>query len=108
MKSIITVVSALMLVCALPAAADGDPEAGKAKAGSCAACHGQDGNSPLPNMYPSIAGITNNELQQKLMNYRSGTGGKGPMAASMVAMAQPLSDEDIVNLAAYFSQQQRR
>lgn len=108
MRLAITALSAVFMLCALPIDAQGNPEAGKSKARSCAACHGQDGNSPLPAMYPSIAGITSAQLQQKLHDYRNGKGGSGPMAASMVAMAKPLSDEDIADLAAFFSQQQGR
>lgn len=108
MKFIIAVLSTTILLCTLPAAAQGDPDAGKSKARSCAACHGQDGNSPLPTMYPSIAGIDSATLQQKLHDYRAGNGGSGPMAASMVAMAKPLSDADIADLAAFFSQQSKR
>lgn len=79
-------------------------EAGKAKAAVCAACHGLEGNSKVPTMYPSLAGQSSNDLQTKLQAYREGKG-SGPMAATMVAMAKPLSDQDIAELAAYFSQQ---
>ncbi|WP_273022097.1 c-type cytochrome [Rheinheimera sp.] len=81
-------------------------EAGKAKA-ACAACHGIDGNSKVPTMYPSLAGQNSDDLQTKLQAYREGKG-SGPMAATMVAMAKPLSDQDIAELAAYFSQQKKR
>ena len=38
------------------ALAAGDPEAGKSQAVVCAACHGQDGASPIDPSYPVLAG----------------------------------------------------
>lgn len=108
MKLILSGFAALVLIFALPTQAKGNAEAGQAKSGICAACHGRDGNSPMPKMYPTLAGQSSAELEAKLHAYRKGEGSGGPMAASMIAMAKPLSEDDIANLAAYFSQQQRR
>lgn len=107
MKLLLSGLAALALIFTLPAQAEGNAEAGQAKAGICAGCHGRDGNSPMPKMYPTLAGQSSAELQAKLNAYRKGEG-SGPMVASMIAMAKPLSEEDVANLAAYFSQQQRR
>lgn len=108
MKLTTVIFSAISLLLAQPVIAEGDADAGRNKASTCAACHGQDGNSPLPTMYPTIAGVSAEQIQQKLADYRRGQGGKGPMAASMMSIAKPLTDTDIADLAAYFSQQQKR
>ena len=51
--------------------ASGDPEAGRAKAGACAACHGPDGNSLNPE-WPSLAGQGAPYLETQLRRFRSG------------------------------------
>lgn len=81
----------------------GDAAAGKAKAGVCAACHNADGNSTVP-MYPRLAGQHAMYLENALKAYRDGQR-NGGNAAIMAPMAKPLSDADIGDLAAYFSQQ---
>jgi len=76
----------------------GDAAAGKAKAGMCAACHGAAGVSAIP-MYPNLAGQKEMYLTKQLKDFKAGTR-KDPV---MSAMAAPLSDADVANLAAYFS-----
>lgn len=80
-----------------------DAAAGQAKSAVCAACHGADGNSPVP-MYPHLAGQHATYLENALKAYRDGQR-KGGLAAMMVPMASSLTDADIANIAAYFSQQ---
>ncbi len=75
----------------------GDPEMGKAKAATCAGCHGADGNSVVPN-FPSLAGQHADYLAHALHEYKSGKR-KDP---TMMGMAAGLSDDDIDNLAAYY------
>ncbi|MDP4537008.1 cytochrome c [Alkalimonas collagenimarina] len=70
---------------------------GQARAHSCAACHGPMGIS-RNRMYPSIAGLTEAELKQALLDYRSGER-TNPL---MSPQARGLSDEDIELLAAYY------
>ena len=97
----------LCLIFTLPAFAQGDAEAGKAKSATCAACHGADGNSAL-DMYPSIAGQHAGYLMKQLKEFRLGsqTGGEeGRYDPVMSGMAAPLSDQDIQDLAAYYSEQ---
>lgn len=87
--------------------AKGDPEAGKAKSMVCAACHGNDGNSMIP-MNPKIAGQHEGYLYKQLSEFKlaSQTGGKeGRNNAVMNGMAEPLSDQDMKDLAAYFASQ---
>ncbi len=75
-----------------------DVAAGKAKAGTCVACHGANGISPNPE-WPNLAGQKDKYLANQLRAFRDGTREN----ALMLPMAKPLSDEDIENLAAYFS-----
>ena len=76
----------------------GDPKLGKAKAAVCAACHGQKGISSNP-LWPSLAGQKKAYLIKQIKAFKSGER-KDPSMAPMVAN---LTDEDIENLAAYYS-----
>lgn len=76
----------------------GDAAKGKAKASSCAACHGGNGISQIP-MYPNLAGQKQQYLILQLKAFRDGNRQNMVMAP----MAKGLSDEDIEDLAAYFS-----
>ncbi|MGJ8674770.1 MAG: c-type cytochrome [Pseudoalteromonas sp.] len=90
--------------------AEGDAEAGKAKSLTCSACHGGDGNSAIA-MNPKIAGQHEGYLVKQLTEFRlaSRTGGKeGRNNAVMNGMAAALSDQDIADLAAYFSSQDQK
>ncbi len=90
--------------------AEGDAEAGKAKSLTCSACHGTDGNSAIA-MNPKIAGQHEGYLVKQLTEFRlaSRTGGKeGRNNAVMNGMAAALSDQDIADLAAYYSSQDQK
>ena len=97
MKSCLAVALGAMLL-AGGAAVAGDIAAGKTKAASCAGCHGSDGISANP-LWPNLAGQKAPYLVKQLKAFRDG-GRQDPM---MSAMARPLSDADIDNLAAYYS-----
>ncbi|WP_348731283.1 c-type cytochrome [Rheinheimera texasensis] len=89
------------------AAVEGNAEAGKAKSATCAACHGPDGNSPT-DMYPKIAGQHAGYIYKQLKDFKQGaaTGGKeGRSNAVMAGMVAALSDQDMKDLAVYFSSQ---
>ncbi|WP_311946649.1 c-type cytochrome [Halomonas piscis] len=86
------------------AVADGDPEAGEGKVAACAACHGQDGMASA-DTYPNLAGQSATYLKSALTAYREGNR-KGGMSSVMEPQAASLSDEDIADIAAYYSQQQ--
>ena len=78
-----------------------DIEAGKKKAAEvCAACHGPDGNSPVAD-FPRLAGQYEDYLVASLKKYKTGKRTNPIMAG----MAATLSDEDVKNVAAYFSSQ---
>ena len=79
----------------------GDPAKAHPIAGQiCAACHGADGNSPLP-MNPSLAGQHPEYLFKQLNDFKSGSRNN----AVMMGMVAGLSAEDMRNLAAYYSAQ---
>ncbi|NIP32848.1 MAG: c-type cytochrome, partial [Aliifodinibius sp.] len=59
------------------AAIQGDAERGKAKAATCAACHGPDGNAPVPN-FPKIAGQHPNYFIEQMQAYKEGAEGPRP------------------------------
>lgn len=71
----------------------------------CAACHGLDGNSTV-GMYPKIAGQHKGYLIAAIKEYKKGDGG-GRNNPVMYDSVKNLSDQDIFNLAAYFSSQEQ-
>lgn len=83
--------------------AHADAAAGAKKAETvCAACHGPAGNSKVPT-YPILAGQTFRYLSLQLRDFKEGRR-KDPV---MSPQAANLSNEDIRDLAEYFSQQKR-
>lgn len=85
----------------------GDPEAGRKKAETCAACHGADGNSNINPAWPKIAGQSERYFISQLKAFQQGAAGprQGANAALMYPMAAPLREQDMADLAAYFSSQ---
>ncbi len=97
----IILVSGLWLAFVIPVFAADDLKKSQAKAHICASCHGADGFSPIPN-YPNLAGQNAAYISYALKLYRTKTR-QGDQAAIMYAQAAKLSDQDIADLAAYFS-----
>ena len=83
-----------------PSPIRGDASAGKAKSGTCAACHGADGNGNIP-LYPRLAGQHEDYLRKALGDYQSGAR-RNPVMKGMVAS---LSARDLDDLAAWFASQ---
>lgn len=81
----------------------GDVAAGKIKAATCFACHGNNGNSTNA-MYPSLAGKKADFLFERLTAYKKGTV-KTENAAMMNPLAATLSEQDMRDLAAFFQAQ---
>lgn len=77
----------------------GSAEAGQAKAITCGACHGPDGNSVNP-QWPSIAGQHPAYIVQQLQAFKNGTRTE-PL---MLGQALMLTEEDMRNLAVYFAE----
>lgn len=76
-------------------------QAAPAKAPVCASCHGADGKAVIPT-YPSLAGQNEQYLISSMKAYKDKqrTGG---LAAVMQGQAATLSDEEIAELAKYYS-----
>jgi cytochrome c553 len=82
--------------------AKGNAEAGRAKAAQvCAACHGPAGNKPSTPDQPILAGQYYDYLVKALSDYKSGKRAN-PI---MKGFAAALSQQDIEDLAAWFSNQ---
>ncbi|MFT3758684.1 c-type cytochrome [Thauera sp.] len=84
-----------------PVQSAGNVMRGKEKSEVCAACHGPDGNSPLPT-FPRIGGQHPEYLLQALLDYKAGRR-KDPIMAVQV---EALSKQDMADLAAWFGAQQ--
>lgn len=99
MKNILAV---LLIVLGLPglAVAAGDPKAGQTKAAICGACHGADGNSLVP-AWPKLAGQNTNYLFKQMQDIKSGA----RIVPAMTGFLAALSDQDMQDVAAYFSAQ---
>ena len=81
----------------------GDAQAGQAKAGACAACHGLDGNAMQQNA-PRIAGMPERYIAQQLALFKHGERTTG-LAAIMVPFASALSNQDMRDVGAWFASQ---
>jgi cytochrome c553 len=95
MFSILGIFALLGFVGAAQAA--GDAQAGKAKAGACAGCHGANGEGVKPN--PALAGKSEGEIVEALKDYKSGKRAN----AIMKTFAGQLNDQDMANVAAYYA-----
>jgi len=94
----ITVICLLMLVSNYSYA--GDPAKGKTLSQTCAACHSVDGNSINP-IWPKLAGQHTQYLVKQIQDFKDGK----RVNAQMAPMVASLSEQDIADLAAYFSSQ---
>jgi cytochrome c553 len=81
--------------------AQGDAAAGQAKSALCGSCHGVDGNSPLA-MNPKLAGQNARYMVKQLQDFKSGA----RAGAIMASMVLSLSDQDMEDIAAWYSSQQ--
>lgn len=95
------------LVITPQAQAAGDPEAGKIKSASCAACHGIDGNSAQA-QYPKLAAQHPKYLVNQLNGFKLGAqtqGAKGRYNPLMAGFALSLSTQEMSDLAAFYAAQ---
>jgi cytochrome c553 len=79
---------------------EGAADAGRTKSATCAACHGVDGNSVTPE-WPSLAGQHPDYIVNQLQAYKNGE----RQDPGMVGFASTLSDQDMRDLAAFYSEQ---
>ena len=103
MKKFVIVVLSIVFAFAAtqPLFAQGDAAAGQAKSALCATCHGAEGNSEI-SINPKLAGQNVNYLIKQLRDYQSGN----RVNATMSAMVAALTDQDISDIAAWYSSQQ--
>lgn len=98
--------AAPLLAQTVPAPVKADPaKAQQIVTQVCAACHSADGNSMAP-ANPKLAAQHADYLSKQLRDFKS-VNGQPPVRKSAVmnGIAAPLSDEDMRNLGAYYSQQ---
>ena len=99
---IVRIVASLIVVSVLGTitndAQAADAKAGRKKAQMCSACHGVDGISKMP-VAPNIAGSPAMYLEKQIKAFRS----EERKDETMNVVAKPLSDDDIADLAAWYS-----
>lgn len=81
-------------------AVQGDAEAGEGKVATCAACHGSDGNSAMPN-FPKLAALGEKYLYKQLMDVKEGR----RVIVEMTGILDPLSEQDLRDIAAFYDAQ---
>lgn len=80
------------------AKAAGDPMMGRKVSVKCQVCHGKDGIAKLPDA-PNIAGQKESYLVKSMMAFKT----RERKNEQMTVVVNGLSDEDIVNVAAYYA-----
>jgi cbb3-type cytochrome c oxidase subunit III len=91
------------------AQAAGDAAAGQTKIALCGACHNADGNSAAPN-FPKLAGQGERYLLKQMQDIKAGSTpgapeGVGRKVLEMTAMLDSFSEQDLADIAAYYSSQ---
>jgi cytochrome c553 len=97
-----TLCASLLMALAVPVQAAGNPKAGKLKTSMCAGCHGIPGwRTSYPAVYsvPLLGGQHAEYIVAALKAYKSGERNH----PSMMGIAGSLSDQDMEDLAAYYS-----
>ena len=92
-------VAVILFTAAHPAAAVGDPVAGKEKSALCQGCHGEEGMSPAAN-FPRLAGQYAGYIKKQIADYQKGLrmdDTMGPMAGTIT------EKQDLEDIAAYFA-----
>jgi cytochrome c553 len=94
--------SAVLSILAAPLHAQGDAAAGKNKTAMCAGCHGIAGfRTAYPETYrvPKLGGQNAGYIVNALKAYKAGD----RQHPTMKAIAASLSEQDMADLAAYYS-----
>src|SRR5215510_2385733 len=99
MKHAVAAAAVIAAACAASASFAADPAAGKKVAsGTCAVCHGVDGIARNPDA-PHLAGENVEYLMRQLKAFKAGE----RKHEQMSIIAQSLSDEQMANVAAWYS-----
>ncbi len=111
MKLVLPVAALFGIALALPAAAAEEkaakPDPAKAAqiaATVCVACHGPDGNSPIP-QNPNLAGQVPQYITKQLANFKNADKPSGRKNAIMQGMVATLTDEDMKSLGTFYAAQ---
>ena len=97
-KTIIILATVLLASFSSSIIAAGDAEAGQTKSATCMGCHGLAGNSAIAT-FPKLAGQGEAYLLKQLQNFKSGERNN----AIMAGVASLLSEQDMMDIAAYYS-----
>ena len=81
----------------------GNPDSGKKKAVTCAACHGEDGNSQV-GLWPSLAGQNFKYLKQQLLLMKSGE----RLVQEMAGQLDGFTEQDLEDIARYYSEEETK
>ena len=100
MSFLLRAIASSLVMVSLQSLAEGDAAAGQAKSAICAACHGADGNSMVPN-WPKLAGQHEQYLVRQVSLIQAGA----RPVPEMIAIVPGLSAQDIEDIAAWFSGQ---
>ena len=98
-QKLIFTVPLILLLAAGTIQAGGDPARGAELALDCADCHGDDGLGDEDS--PAIAGLEENSLVAELKAFKSGE--RVDEDEMMIDYVEDLSDQDMADLAAYYS-----
>ncbi|WP_240205425.1 cytochrome c [Vibrio sp. CyArs1] len=102
MKNNILTVIALMAISSVADANEfGNPELGEMKAPSCVFCHNPNG-APTQANYPNLSGQNSLYLFNAMKAYQNDER-QGAMAELMKAQLQNLTEEDLKDIAAFYS-----
>ena len=94
-----SVIAGVLLICALPAAAQDAKKGAELAQQQCAACHGKDFVTGIDPTYPKLAGQYQDYLEKALRDYKSGARNN----AIMNGIAKPMTRDDIRNVSAYLA-----
>lgn len=72
---------------------------------ACVGCHGAGGNAPIDPSYPKLGGQYADYIAHSLQLYRDGQRAGTPTTDLMGGQAKKLTDQQIADVAAYFSSQ---
>ncbi len=97
-RAALILAAAAVALGAVGTAAAGDMAAGRKKAQQCRVCHGIDGIAKIP-IAPHLAGESEIYIATQLKAFRSGK----RTHEMMSVVAKGLSDEDISDIAAWYS-----
>ncbi len=102
MRIVSPIIALIVLLGFIPAAsAAGDALAGQQKSATCSACHGAKGDGGADPSWPKLAGQHAGYLAKQLKNFKSGE----RVNAQMAPMVAPLSEQDMLDLAAFYAEQ---